>query len=48
MSKEEELPNEGLSVSFLVRMEDVTEKVLNGVTANMIEINRANIIADNL
>ncbi len=30
-SKDEELPNPGLSVSFLVRMEDVTEKVLGNL-----------------
>ena len=28
MSREEELPNKGLSVSFLERMEDVTELIL--------------------
>ena len=32
MSREEELPNPGLSVTFLKRMEDVTDKVMNGVT----------------
>ena len=31
----EELPNEGLKVSFLVRMEDVTLKVLEGVSNEM-------------
>ncbi len=30
MSREEELPNPGLTVSFLVRMEDVTERVVAG------------------
>ena len=35
MSAEEELPNPGLSVTFLKRMEDVTEKVLSGVTEGM-------------
>ena len=35
MSREEELPNPGLSVTFLKRMEDVTDKVIKGVTENM-------------
>ena len=35
--KEEELPNEGLFVSFLVRMEDKTTDVLGVVTADMDE-----------
>ena len=37
MSKNEELPNEGLFVSFLVRMEDKTTDVLGVVTADMDE-----------
>jgi hypothetical protein len=36
-SKEEELPNPGLTASFLVRMEDVTQKVLADVTDKMSE-----------
>ena len=36
-SKKEELKNEGLTVSFLVRMEDVTAKVLKNVTDKMTE-----------
>ena len=35
MSQQEELANPGLKVTFLKRMEDVTEKVLTGVTDNM-------------
>lgn len=35
MSLEEEIPNDGLFVEFIVRIEDVTERVLNGVTPNM-------------
>ncbi len=35
MSREEELSNPGLTVTFLKRMEDVTGKVLQGVTAGM-------------
>lgn len=40
MSRKEELPNKGLTVSFLVRMEDVTERVLGatkGVSADKLE-----------
>ncbi|MGB4654481.1 MAG: S46 family peptidase [Bacteroidales bacterium] len=51
-SFEEELPNPGLSVTFFVSMEDVTEQVLKDVTENMsidekekiIEKNSKNII----
>ena len=35
MSKDEELSNPGLTVTFLVRMEDVTGKVMKGVTDTM-------------
>lgn len=34
---EEELPNEGLYIDFIVRIEDVTNQVLNGVTEAMTE-----------
>ena len=40
MSQKEELINKGLSVTFLVRMEDVTEKVLADVTEEMSEKQR--------
>jgi hypothetical protein len=40
MSKAEELPNEGLYVSFLVRMEDMTAEVLDVVTKDMDEVAR--------
>lgn len=46
-SKAEELPNEGLTVSFLTYIEDVTEAVLKGVTNNMSEEERAKAISDN-
>src|SRR5688572_32196816 len=36
----EELPNPGLFVTFIVRIEDVTKQVLNGVTATMSEAER--------
>lgn len=45
MSKKEELPNEGLTASFLVRMEDVTKKVLANVTEEMSERERDQAIA---
>src|SRR5512133_60600 len=35
MSRNDELPNPGLSVLFLKRMEDVTDLVMKGVTSNM-------------
>ncbi len=35
MSRQEELPNPGLTVTFLKRMEDVTDKVLSGVNDKM-------------
>lgn len=43
----EELPNPGLTVSLLVRMEDVTEGALKGVTMAMSEVERKNRIAEN-
>ena len=44
MTRNEELPNEGLSVSFLERMEDVTEVVLEGYDKSMDENERINLI----
>ncbi|MGC9470764.1 MAG: S46 family peptidase [Bacteroidales bacterium] len=35
MSPEEELPNPGLTATFLVRMEDVTERMLEGIDENI-------------
>lgn len=46
-SKEEELPNPGLTAKFLVRMEDVSEQVLQGVTSSMGEQERATIVREN-
>ena len=40
MSKEEELPNPNLSVTFLVRIEDVTDQVLANVKPGMSETER--------
>ncbi|MBO5877683.1 MAG: S46 family peptidase, partial [Bacteroidales bacterium] len=47
MSREEELPNKGLSVSFLERMEDVTDLILNGYTPDMTEDERVAIVKKN-
>ena len=46
-SLSEELPNPGLTVTFLVRMEDVTIKTLQGLKAGMTEAERSKIIAQN-
>ncbi|MBO4488978.1 MAG: S46 family peptidase [Bacteroidales bacterium] len=46
-SKDQELPNEGLTVSFLNYIEDVTALVLEGVTDNMSEADRAKLIERN-
>ncbi|MCD8186760.1 MAG: S46 family peptidase [Rikenellaceae bacterium] len=47
MSREQELPNPGLKVSFLVRMDDVTKQVLRGVRPSMTEQQRSDKIAEN-
>ncbi len=47
-SYEEELPNDGLYVQFLVRMEDVTQKVLKDVTVNMSEKQRDELVANSI
>jgi hypothetical protein len=44
MSKKEELSNESLTASFLVRMEDVTDKVFAKVTDDMDESKRSSAI----
>ena len=44
MNKEQELPNPDLSVKFLERIEDVTEKVLENVTEDITEEERENAI----
>jgi hypothetical protein len=48
MSKAEELPNPGLSVTFLKKMEDVTEKVMNGVKDGMDDSERDKLIKTNI
>ena len=47
MSLDEELPNEGLWVSFLVRMEDVTDAVLEGYDPEMTESQRDSLVKAN-
>jgi len=46
-SKAEELPNEGLTVSFLTYIEDVTTAILKGVTDDMSEADRDAKISEN-
>ena len=46
-SKSEELPNPGLTVSFLKKVEDVTDAVLQGVTAETSEADREELIGKN-
>lgn len=43
----EELPNKGLTVSFLDRMEDVTGRILQGYKPDMPEEERIKIVSDN-
>ena len=45
-NKSEEIPMEGLTVTFLVYMEDVTAKVLKDVNDEMDEAERKKIVAD--
>ena len=47
MSREEELPNKGLTVSFLERMEDVTGIILKGHSPEMSESERAGLVKQN-
>jgi V8-like Glu-specific endopeptidase len=48
MNREEELANPGLSVSFLVRMEDVTSQVLVGYSPDKSDEERAAIVEANI
>ncbi|MDR2886836.1 MAG: S46 family peptidase [Bacteroidales bacterium] len=48
MSAAEELPNPGLTVTFLKRIEDVTQKVLEGITGNTGENERNAKISSNI
>jgi len=46
-SKSEEIPIEGLTVKFLVRMDDVTTQMLEGVSDTMTEPEREGVLAEN-
>lgn len=46
MSKEEELPNPRLSVTFLISIEDVTSQVLANIKDGMTETDRTNAVND--
>jgi len=48
MSKAEELSNPGLKVTFLIRMEDVTDKVLDGVGKDISEAVRDSLVKKNI
>lgn len=48
MTREQELPCPGLTATRLVRMEDVTARILKGVDANTSEQDREKIIAQNI
>ena len=48
MSREEEIPCPGLTVTRLVRMEDVTKQVLEGVKEGMSEAERDSVIKQNI
>ena len=47
LTRNEELPNKGLTVSFLERMEDVTSRVLEGGTPALTETKRDSIVKAN-
>ncbi|HZK06878.1 MAG TPA: S46 family peptidase [Bacteroidales bacterium] len=46
MSKKEELPNDGLTARFLVRIEDVTDQVLSNLNDNMTEQQRSDKVRE--
>ncbi|WP_242928913.1 S46 family peptidase [Pontibacter vulgaris] len=48
MNREQELPNPGLTATFIVRMEDVTKQILDGIPANIAEAEREAIIQRNI
>jgi len=48
MNREQELPNPGLTATFIIRMEDVTSQVLAGVpTQNILETDREKLVQIN-
>jgi hypothetical protein len=48
MTMEEELPNPGVVVTFIVKIEDVTSKVLDGVAAITAEADKQKKIQENI
>ena len=46
-NREEEIPCPGLSVTFIVRIDDVTEAMKTGITAGMADSTRTRILAEN-
>jgi hypothetical protein len=44
----DELPNKGLFVTFIIRIEEVSKQIMNGVTASMSEAERQSIIDKNI
>lgn len=48
MNKNEELPNPGLFVTFIVRIDDVTSQVLHGVSDNMTDAARQAAVEKNI
>src|SRR5688572_14341244 len=46
MNKSEELPSSGLTVTFVVRIEDVTKRILDSLSSEMTETQRNKKIAD--
>ncbi len=48
MSQDEELANPGLSVTFLKYMEDVSDKVKEGIKKKMTESEKAEVISNNI
>jgi hypothetical protein len=48
MDSDQELPNQGITATFIIRIEDVSEPILSGVTSDMSERDRAATINKNI
>ena len=48
MNMQDELPNPGLSATFIVKIEDVTTQVMNGISKAMNEVDKQKIIEANI
>ncbi len=48
MSRQEEIPNAGLTATFIVRIEDVSKEILQGVPFDMEESQRQQLIQQNI